>query len=529
MKDNKIPNLKHSSLGIEFGSTRIKAVLIDSNFSPIAHGEYTWENEFKNGFWIYELENVWKGLQKAYSELKKRFEKEYLISLTEVGSIGISGMMHGYLPFNERDELLTKFRTWRNTNTGVAAEKLSSLFQFNIPLSWSIAHLYQAMLDNEKHVQDINFLTTLSGYIHWQLTNHKTVGVGEASGMFPLNNEEMDFNALMIQKFQELPEVSYYNLDIKNIFPNIKYAGLNAGYLTPKGAKLLDPSGDLQSGIPFCPPEGDAATGMVATNTIQENYGNISAGTSIFSMIVLNKELKNYYEEIDIVFTPDGKPVAMIHCNNFTSDIDAWIELFQEFVLKIGHKVPKNFVYKMLYKSALQGDEDTGGLVHCNYYSGEPVTGIEDGRPLFIRMANSKFNLNNFMRSNIYSALATLKIGLDTLTERENVKVHTFLGHGGFFKTEGLSEQLMADALNTQVSTASSAGEGGPWGMALLANFLIQNDKDLLPFLQNKVFNKQQVYTTAPSMEGHKSFSIYLQRYKQMLSVEKEAIKQIYQ
>lgn len=519
-------HLKETALGIEFGSTRIKATLIDSNHTPVASGEYTWENRLKNGLWTYNLEEVWNGVQDAFQQVAAKVEKNFQTKLTEVGSIGISAMMHGYLPFDEEGEQLAAFRTWRNTNTEEAAEKLTELFQFNIPHRWSIAHLYQAILDKETHVKNIDFLTTLAGYVHWQLTGEKVLGVGEASGMFPIDPNTGNYNQQMIEKFNDLMKDYPYDWSLLDLLPKVKSAGSQAGELTKKGAQLLDPTETLKEGIMVCPPEGDAGTGMVATNSISEHTGNVSAGTSIFSMIVLEKDLEDYYKEIDIVTTPTGKPVAMVHCNNFTSDINDWTNLFQELLKLTGSPIKIDELLTKLFEQAMKADSDVGKLVHCNYYSGEPITGFEEGRPLFARMPDSKLTLANFMRSQIYAALATLKLGMDILIEEENVQVDYLLGHGGFFKTENVGQQIMADAIQVPISVMETASEGGPWGMAILASYTMNKaeDQSLEDYLEKEVFAHENIKTIQPTKEGKENFAAYMKRFKNFLEVEQAAI-----
>lgn len=518
--------LGKTALGIELGSTRIKAVLIGPDNMPIASGEYDWENRIEDGIWTYDLEQVWEGLQGAYRQLAEAVEKKFGIQLTKVGALGFSGMMHGYLPFDASGEQLVSFRTWRNTTTEQAAEALTNLFEFNIPQRWSIAHLYQAMLNKEMHVEKVDFLTTLAGYVHWKLTGEKVLGIGEAAGMFPIDSDASDYDPRMVKKFNQLAEKFSYGWTLEEILPKVQLAGAHAGYLTEEGAKLLDPTGVLQAGIPLCPPEGDAGTGMTATNTVAEHTGNVSAGTSIFAMIVLEKELSDYYTEIDMVTTPAGKPVAMVHCNNFTSDINAWARLLAEFAEVIGTKVEMGDVFNHLFNQAMKADPDVGGLANCSYYSGEPITRFEEGRPLFVRMPDSNFNLPNFMRTQIYSALATLKIGMDILTTEEKVQIESILGHGGFFKTEKVGQQLMADAFGVPVSVMRTAGEGGPWGMALLAAYSInkKEEQTLENYLAENVFATEEIKTIAPSMEGMESFSNYMNRNQAILEVERVAV-----
>ncbi len=519
-------DLEKTALGIELGSTRIKAVLVGSDHMPIASGEFGWENRFEDGIWTYDLEQVWEGLQAAYRQLAETVNRKFGVQLTKVGSIGFSGMMHGYLPFDASGKQLAPFRTWRNTTTEEAAKELTALFQFNIPQRWSIAHLYQAILNKEKHVEKVDFLTTLAGYVHWQLTGEKVLGVGEASGMFPINSTVAGYDAYMLKQFNQLLDKHNYNWTLEEILPEVKTAGVHAGYLTEEGAKLLDPTGMLQAEIPLCPPEGDAGTGMTATNTVAEHTGNVSAGTSIFAMIVLEKELSDYYIEIDMVNTPTGKPAAMVHCNNFTSDINAWVSLFAEFAEVIGANVEMEKVFSHLFEQAMLADPDVGGLANCSYYSGEPITRFEEGRPLFVRMPDSNFTLSNFMRTQLYSALATLKIGMDILTTEEKVEIESILGHGGFFKTEKVGQQLMADAFGVPVSVMRTAGEGGPWGMALLAAYS-NNKKEnqtLEAYLAEEIFAKEVVKTMDPVAEGMESFSNYMERNQALLKVERAAV-----
>ena len=525
--DEQMIELGKTAIGIELGSTRIKVILIGENHRPIAKGEHNWENRLEDGVWTYHLDDVWAGLQAAYKKLFLSIKDKYGISLTRVGSMGISAMMHGYLPFDSEGNQLTSFRTWRNTTTEQAAERLTSLFQFNIPQRWSIAHLYQSTLNKEEHVGKIDYLTTLAGYVHWMLTGEKVVGVGEAGGMFPINADTGNYHTEMMQKFNKLISCHDYTWSLKDVLPEVLQAGDRAGELTEEGAKLLDPTGILQAGIPLCPPEGDAGTGMVATNSVVNHTGNISAGTSIFSMVVLEKNLSDYYTEIDIVNTPTGKPVAMVHCNNFTSDINAWASLFIEYSEAMGVTVDEGKVFTTLFQQAMKADQDVGGLVSCNYYSGEPITKFSEGRPLLVRMPDSKLTLPNFMRSKIYSALATLKIGMDILTSKEKVQVDYIRGHGGFFKTEKVGQQLMADAIHVPISVSDTASEGGPWGMALLAAYSVNKEEGQLleEYLEQNVFSFETTTTVNPTENGMNSFSGYLERYKALLGVERAAIE----
>ena len=514
-------------LGIEFGSTRIKAVLVDESHEPVAMGTHDWENRLENNIWTYSLDDIWNGLQGCYRSLAEDVKKKYGESLTSIGSIGFSGMMHGYMAFNQAGELLVPFRTWRNTMTEEACKELTPLFQFNIPQRWSIAHLYQAILSGEEHVKDITFFTTLAGYIHWKLTGEKVLGIGEASGMFPIDSEAKDFDGKMIAQFDELIAPKGFPWKLEDILPKVLCAGEKAGSLTPEGAKLLDPTGTLQPGSPMCPPEGDAGTGMVATNSVRVRTGNISAGTSIFSMVVTEKALEKVHEEIDMVTTPDGNPVAMVHCNNCTSDLNAWVNLFGEFADKFGMKLDKNDLYGVLYREALAADADCGGLVAYNYFSGEPVTGLNEGRPMFVRMPDAKFTLANFMRSHLYSAMATLKIGNDILLKEEHVKVDSLMGHGGLFKTPVVGQQLMAAAFNSPVTVMDTASEGGAWGMAVLAAFMVEKaaDETLPDYLSSRIFAGQTGSTIEPKSEDVAGFDAFVERYKSALPAEKAAVQ----
>jgi len=477
-------------LGIEFGSTRIKAVLIGEDHTPIASGSYDWENRYENGIWTYSLEDVWTGLQESYRKLSKEVFENYNTPLRTIGAIGFSAMMHGYMAFDKDGKLLVPFRTWRTTTTALAATALTELFQFNVPHRWSIAHLYQAILNKEPHIKDISYQTTLAGYVHWKLTGQKVLGVGDASGMFPIDSKTNDYDASKIELFNKRLEVENIAWKLLDVLPKVLAAGDAAGVLTGEGARLLDPTAQLQRGIPLCPPEGDAGTGMVATNSVAERTGNVSAGTSVFAMIVLEKELSKVHPEIDMVTTPSGKPVAMAHSNNCTTDLNAWIGLFREFVDELGLEISQSKLFEILYKKALTGDADGGGLLAYNYFSGEPVTHLEEGRPLFVRTPESRFSLSNFMRVHLFSALGTLKIGMDILFEEEQVKIDKLLGHGGFFKTEEVGQKIMAAALDVPVSVMETAGEGGAWGIALLASYMLRKKENepLEAYLSNKVF-----------------------------------------
>ena len=514
-------------LGIEFGSTRIKAVLIDPEYKVIAQGSHNWENQLVDGLWTYSIEAIWFGLQDCYANLRKEVLEKYDTEIEILASIGISAMMHGYMAFNDKDEILVPFRTWRNTNTGKAAKQLSDLFVYNIPLRWSISHLYEAILDNEEHVKDIKFQTTLAGYIHWQLTGKKVLGIGDASGMIPVDPDTKTYNADMVEKFNKLIEPRGFGWTLLDIFPKVLVAGEDAGYLTPEGAHKLDISGHLKAGIPLCPPEGDAGTGMVATNAVKQRTGNVSAGTSSFSMIVLEKDLSKPYEPIDIVTTPDGSLVAMVHCNNCTSDINAWVNLFKEYQEMMGMPVDMNEIYTRLFNKALEGDADCGGLMAFNYVSGEPITGLSDGRPLFVRSANDKFSLANFMRTHLYGAIGVLKIGNDILLKEEHVKVDRITGHGGYFKTKGVGQRMLAAALSSPISVMETAGEGGAWGIALLAAFLVNNNGklSLADYLEENVFAGDAGVEIAPTDEDVAGFNRYIERYKKALAIEKTAVE----
>ena len=513
-------------LGIEFGSTRIKAVLIDEENRPIAQGSHEWENQLVDGLWTYSLEAIWFGVQDCYRDLRANVMEQYGVELTTLAAIGVSAMMHGYMPFDKDGEMLAPFRTWRNTNTGEAAAILSKLFNYNIPLRWSISHLYQAILNDEPHVKDMAFLTTLAGYIHWQLTGEKVIGIGDGSGMIPVDPETKNYDAEMVKKFDELVADKNFTWTLEEILPKVLVAGEAAGTLTEEGAKKLDISGNLKAGVPVCPPEGDAGTGMVATNAVKQRTGNVSAGTSSFSMIVLEKNLSKPYEMIDMVTTPDGSLVAMVHCNNCTSDLNAWVGLFREYTELMGVPVDMNKIFGTLYNNALNGDPDCGGLMAYNYFSGEPVTGLQEGRPLFVRTVGNKFNLANFMRANISAAVAVLKIGNDILFNDEKIKVDRITGHGGLFKTKGVGQRILAAALNSPISVMETAGEGGAWGMALLAGYLINNkeERNLADYLEMDVFNGNTGTSIAPTAEEVAGFNAYIQNYKACLPIEQAAV-----
>ena len=513
-------------LGIEFGSTRIKAVMIDEKGTPLAAGSHEWENRYENGIWTYSLEDIWGGLQDCYQDLLQDVTNQYQATVSKFSSIGFSAMMHGYLAFDKEDRLLVPFRTWRNTITEEAAGKLTKEFNYNIPQRWSISHLYQAILNKEDHVKDVTFFTTLAGYIHWKLTGKKVLGVGDASGMFPIDIHTGSYDQKMINRFNELVSSEGFKWKLQDILPEVLSAGEAAGQLTAEGAALLDTSGKLQAGIPLCPPEGDAGTGMTATNSVGVRTGNVSAGTSVFAMIVLEKELTKVYPEIDLVTTPDGALVGMVHCNNCTSDLNAWVNLFGEFAESFGIQANKNQLFSVLYNKALEGDTDCGGLISYNYFSGEPVTGFDEGAPLFVRRADDKFTLANFMRTHLYSSLATLKAGLDLMFKEEDVKVDEMFGHGGLFKTKGVGQRIAAAAMNTPVSVMETAGEGGAWGIALLASYMQNkdNEESLQDFLNNKIFVGQTGSKMEPVAEDVEGFDKFMKRYMAGLAIEHAAV-----
>lgn len=513
-------------LGLEFGSTRIKAVLIDESHNPIASGDHEWENRLENGYWTYSLDDIWKGLQDSYQKLAKDVLEKYDTELTTIGAIGFSAMMHGYMAFDKKGTLLVPFRTWRNSTTGPAAKALTELFNYNIPLRWSISHLYQAILNGEEHIPSLSYVTTLSGYIHWQLTGNRVLGVGDASGMFPINPQTKDYDEEMVQKFDSLIAEKNYSWKLRDIFPKVLVAGEHAGVLTEEGAKLLDVSGRLKGGIPLCAPEGDAGTGMVATNSVAKRTGNVSAGTSVFAMVVLERELSKVYPEIDLVTTPDGSLVGMAHANNCTSDLNAWVGIFKEFAEAFGIEVDMNKLFGTLYNKALEGDADCGGLLSYGYLSGENITDVSEGRPLFVRRPESNFNLANFMRSHLFTALGALKIGMDILLKEEGVEIDSLLGHGGLFKTKGVGQSILAAAVNAPVSVMETAGEGGPWGMALLASYMLRREENesLQDYLANKVFAGSEGTSMDPDPKDVAGFEEFIERYKKGIAVEQAAV-----
>ena len=511
-------------LGIELGSTRIKAVLIGDNHAPIASGDYTWENQLVDGVWTYDLKDAWTGIQSAFAALKKDVFEKYGVQLTRLSAIGISGMMHGYLPFDKDGSQLCMFRTWRNTMTARAAEELTSLFSFNVPQRWSIAHLYEAMLKGEKHVANIAHLTTLAGYIHWCLTGEKVMGVGEASGMFPIDCETCDYDQTMMAAFNEKAASMGYPWTLESILPRCVSAGAEAGTLTREGALLLCPDGSLQPGCPLCPPEGDAGTGMTATNAVSLRTGNVSAGTSVFAMVVLEKPLSRVYPEIDIVTTPTGKNVGMVHCNNCTSDLNAWAGMLKGFADSLNLPVSMGDIYTAIFQSAMTGDKDCGGVVNIPFPSGEPVVGVEEGRPMMLRTPDAKFSFANFARSIVAGAVASLKIGMEIL-HNEQVKIDVLLGHGGYFKTPVCGQQMMADMLRAPVSVMETAGEGGPWGMAVLAAYAVRKEKGetLEDYLSNKVFKNAVSTTLLPCEDSAAALDVYTARFSASLDAQRAA------
>ncbi len=517
--------LDNCVLGIEFGSTRIKAVLLDQDRKVAVTGSHTWENRLVDGIWTYDIDEIHRGMQCCYADLRVNFENKYNQKLTHVGAIGISGMMHGYLPFDSNMRLITRFRTWRNTITEKAAEELSENFGFNIPQRWSIAHLYQDILDKKPYLNDIDFLTTLSGYIHWLLTGEKAMGIGEASGMFPIDSDINNYCKDYVDKFNTLAATHNFSRKIEDILPKVLCAGQLAGHLTEQGAKLLDPTGNLKAGIPFAAPEGDAGTGMTATNSVKTYTGNVSAGTSIFAMVVVD-HMPNMYKEIDMVTTPSGKPVAMVHCNNCTSDLNGWVGLFREFADAIGSDIKTDKIYEMLFKKALEADTDCGGLMSYNYLSGEGITDLNEGVPVFMRMPDGNMNLANFMRTHLFSCIATLKIGLDLLIKKENIRIDKIYGHGGLFKTEAVGQRFMSAAVSAPVSVLETAGEGGPYGMALLAAYLLDRQGETLEeYLENKIFSEYDVNTAMAQESDIASFNNFMEKYIKGFAVEKTAIE----
>ncbi len=515
-------------LGLELGSSRIKTVLIDSDYNVLAAGSHDWENSLLDGIWTYSLAEAEQGLQASYRSMADQVQELYGLQVTSARALGVSGMMHGYLPFDQEGQLLVPFRTWRNNMTAPAASQLADLFGHPIPQRWSIAHLYQAMLAGEDHLDRIAHLTTLAGYLHWRLTGQKVLGIGEASGVFPIDPTLKDYNQAMLAAFDQLLVKHDLPFTLKEILPQVLVAGQPAGSLSQAGALLLDPSGDLKAGIPLCPPEGDAGTGMVATNSVAVRTGNVSAGTSVFAMLVLEKQLQAVHAEVDLVTTPAGDLVAMVHSNNCTSDYDAWLGLFGQVLEQMGWGYQKSELYENLLSLALQGDPACGGLLSYGYLAGEHITGFEQGRPLFVRQPDSNFNLANFMRSQLFSALAALRIGLDILFQKEKVQLDELRGHGGFFKTELVGQKIMAAATGVPVSVMETAAEGGAWGIALLAAFLDHGQgQSLASFLSQRVFNQKTGQVIDPDPADLAGFNEYLARYQAGLAIERAAVEQL--
>ena len=515
-----------TSLGIEFGSTRIKATLIDQDHRPIASGSHTWENHYENGVWTYPLDEVLFGLKDAYASLKNDVKEKYGVTLTKIGALGVSAMMHGYLAFDRDGNLLVPFCTWRNTITGQASAELSKLLGFNIPERWSIAHLGQAILNKEEHLGAIASFTTLAGYVNKLLTGVNSLGIGDASGMFPIDSSTLDYNAQMIDKFDKWSSAHGFNKKLIELLPPVMLAGERAGTLTAEGAKLLDAEGDLEEGAIVCPPEGDAGTGMVATNSVLPLTGNVSAGTSVFAMAVLDKALKSYYPEIDVVTTPSGKDVAMVHCNNCSGDIDAWVGLFKEVVESFGVAIKTSEAYDVLLSKALEAKPDCGGIVSVNYLSGESITGFTEGRPMMARRPDSQLRLAEVMRSLLYSAFATLRIGMDILYDKEGVVLNSIAGHGGYFKAKEVGSNMAASALKTAITVTQTAGEGGPWGMAILASYALNNNGETLEeYLKEKVFKDATVERFEPKEQDVIGFTKYLESYKTALKAEEALIQ----
>jgi sugar (pentulose or hexulose) kinase len=514
-----------TALGIEFGSTRIKAVLIGPDQVPVAVGHHGWENQFADRMWTYSLEAIWSGLQECYAALAADVQRRYGVELTTVGALGVSAMMHGYLALDAEGELLTPFRTWRNTNTGEAAERLSTEFRHNIPHRWTVAHLYQAILNGEDHVARLSHVTTLAGYVHWQLTGQRVLGIGDASGVFPIDVSVGGYDAAMLARFDQLAAEAGAELTLADLLPSIKQAGHSAGELTEAGAKLLDPTGRLCAGIALCPPEGDAGTGMVATNSVAPRTGNVSAGTSIFAMVVLERQLSRVHRELDLVTTPAGDLVAMVHCNNGASELNAWVGLFAEFANAVGSDADLSAIFEILFTAAVNGSPDCGGMLAYNYLSGEPITELEEGRPLFLRSPDSRFDLATFMRTHLFASLATLRIGMDVLQKAEGVRLDRMFAHGGLFKTKGVAQRFLAAAIDAPVSVGEVAAEGGAWGIAVLAAFSANRaaDQSLVDYLDTQVFAGAEMHTVIPDPADVTGFTAFVQRYQAALPVEKAA------
>ncbi|WP_018142483.1 xylulokinase [Alloscardovia criceti] len=518
-----------TSLGVEFGSTRIKAVLIDNNYTTLAQGDHEWENHLEDGLWTYSLDEVWQGVQDAYAELKSRVEESYGVKLSKIGRMGFSAMMHGYLAFDKEGELLVPFRTWRNTNTHEAHEALSELFQFNIPERWSIAHLYQAILNKEAHVPQVDFFTTLAGYVHWQLTGQKVLGIGDASGMFPIDPHTRNYEEEFLKKFEQIEAVAQQPWSIREILPKVLVAGENAGLLTEEGARLIDPSGDLASGSVLAPPEGDAGTGMVATNSVRVRTGNVSAGTSIFAMVVLEDKLQRLHPEVDVVTTPAGDLAGMSHANNFTSDLNAWVGLFRQFSRAAGLDISDGQLFSTLFNAAISDDVDAnaGGLLNYCFYSGEFLAGLAEGRPVFARGPQSRMTLGNFMRAQLFSAFSPVKVGMDVMTKDEGVQVDSLVGHGGIFTTPVVAQRILAAAFDTPIRVMSTAAEGGAWGMAVLADYTAHAETPLDAYLDQTVFAHAEYTTEEPVASDVEGFEDFFARFKKGLPIEKAAIETI--
>ncbi|GAB3318344.1 FGGY-family carbohydrate kinase [Geodermatophilus aquaeductus] len=523
-----------TALGIELGSTRIKAVLIGPDHAPLGVGSSDWENQLVDRLWTYALDDVWTGVQQSFAALAEDVQRRHGVDLSTVGALGVSAMMHGYLAFDADGKLLTPFRTWRNTSTGRSAERLSAEFGVNVPHRWSVAHLYQAILDGEEHVGRLDHLTTLAGYVHWKLTGEKVLGIGDASGMFPIDTSTGDratrgYDAGMLARFDQLAAEAGVDLTLADLLPRIGSAGHPGGELTEAGARLLDPTGRLRPGIPLCPPEGDAGTGMVATNSVAPRTGNVSAGTSIFAMVVLEHELAGAHRELDLVTTPAGDPVAMVHCNNGASELDAWAGLFTEFARALGSPADPSAIFEILFTEALGGASDGGGMLAYNYLSGEPITGLEEGRPLFLRAPHSRLDLGTFVRTHLYSSLATLRIGMDVLQQAEGVRLDRVFAHGGLFKTEGVGQRFLAAAIDTPVSVGNVAGEGGAWGIAVLAAFAGSRspERSLADYLETTVFPGADVRTVEPDPVDVAGFDAFMQRYVAALPVERAAVDHV--
>lgn len=513
-----------AALGIEFGSTRIKAVLIGPDLLPVATGGHDWRSTLADGIWTYSLDDVWRGVQSAYADLAAAVQEQLGVELRRVKALGVSAMMHGYLAFDADGEQLAEFRTWQNTMTQDAASELTQSFQQNIPQRWSVAHLYQAILKGEEHVGRLDHLTTLAGYVHWKLSGEQILGVGDASGVFPIDLTTGTFSEKMLGQFDALVADRGFPWKLADLLPAVRRAGESAGSLTQEGARLLDPTGQLEPGASMAPPEGDAGTGMVATNAVGRRTANVSAGTSIFAMVVLEGELKQLHEEIDLVTTPAGDLVAMAHCNNGTLDLSAWVRLFGEALGAFGLEVDTSTLFETLYRAALDGAPDGGGMLAYNFVAGEHVVGMEEGRPMFLRRPSSDFSLANFMRTHLFSALGALRVGMDVLTEDEGVRVDSMFAHGGLFKTQGVAQDFLAAAMNTPVSVGEIAGEGGAWGMALLAAYLGSADRPLADWLAEEVFANAEVSTTEPDPRIVEGFNQFMERFRRGLVVHRAAI-----